>query len=60
MISVVKLKDGTKFVGDRPWWYSLGEGWSEFKFKVLESETLTNGSIIRVPLTSILYRVQKR
>lgn len=58
MISVVKLKDGTQFVGDRPWWYSLSEGWGEFKFKVLESETLTRGSIIRVPMASISYRLK--
>lgn len=48
----VVLKDGSTFVGKRSWWY---EGWFDMAFRVVSSNTILSGTLVRIPRQSILY-----
>lgn len=48
----VVLRDGVSFVGRRSWWY---EGWFDMAFRVLGSNVIPIGTLVRIPRSSILY-----
>ena len=58
---LIKLKDGTTFIAERPWYYQLAESgcWS---FKDVQGKNNpTNGKDkIHIPKASILYVVEQR
>ena len=59
MTYLVKLIDGTEFIGKRPWWYAFAEGWAWYHFKVISNNHLTPNSIINVRNGAIVYMVKQ-
>lgn len=59
MAWLVKLKDGTEFLGKRGLKEIWNEGFFERCYTVIGSKTIPVKSLIAIPNTSMSYRIKK-